>query len=67
MKTIKQRTDRSTQIAPSFCVCGCKRLVLQMEDDDQGGPIAVARCYKCNMEIEHASTIASLKRKLKLS
>ena len=66
MKMIKRKVDKITRIAPFFCVCGCKRLVMQMEQEEQDGSIAVATCFKCGLELEHASDIESLKRKLSL-
>lgn len=66
MKTIKKRSDKITRIASFYCMCNCKRLVLKEVSED-GYLMAVAVCYKCDMEIEHASDLSSLKRKLKLS
>ena len=65
MKTVKRKVGKITQVAPFFCVCGCKRLVLSLKKEHDG-PVAVAQCYKCDIELEHASDIASLKRKLML-
>ncbi len=65
MKIEKRKMSKITQIASFFCVCGCKRLVLSQKEEHDG-PVAVAHCYKCNIELEHASDITSLKQKLKL-
>ena len=66
MKTLKKRSVKSTQISPFFCVCGCKRLVLRIGiTEELDGPIAIAVCYKCGIELEHASDLNSLRHKLK--
>lgn len=65
MITVKKLDEIITLRATSYCVCGCKRLVLRREEDHDG-PVCVARCYKCDIELEHASDFDSLKRKLEL-
>lgn len=65
MKTIKKRFDKITLRAHSLCICGCKRLVI-LKDDEDGELVYVAKCFKCDIELEHASTLNSLKQKLKL-